>query len=386
MATRGVWVSWRPNVGKEGRWEVGFWWEGKLYRYYSWTVEGQKWSFTRERKDVAERVAMHIRSLMMPNEQGVVTFDPGQFRGKRKSAFTFERYVKVWLAEKEEQVRTGDRSREYVDALKRFNRLYWEPHWMGTDVREITSPSIREWYLALCEKGHSKKHVQNILDPWRSLVVQAFEEARMVVPRFPDYKAKGKRRKAPAWITEEDQDRTLSHVPAKDLAIVKLTFYHGLRWHEARTLLRKDLKWADHPKLGKVAYLSIDTAKGGEPRTIMATEPDLLEDLRGLTPHLKHPELFVNPNNGKPYAKTTLWKIVRKALDAAGLEHVDPNHAGRHSAATQLIRRGAPTRYVQRKLGHSDIRTTEHYTHVLDEGEWGRGKKEDGESTERGNG
>jgi site-specific recombinase XerD len=63
-----------------------------------------------------------------------------------------------------------------------------------------------------------------------------------------------------------------------------------------------------------------------------------------------------------------------EAIDAADLKHVDPNHAGRHSAATQMIARGAPRRELQKKLGHADIGTTETYTHVLveDQVQWSR--------------
>lgn len=79
---------------------------------------------------------------------------------------------------------------------------------------------------------------------------------------------------------------------------------------------------------------------------------------------------------GKPYAKTTLWKIERSALDAVGLNDVSPNQAGRHSFGPQRIKRGQPTGSLRSEMGHADISITELYTHVRaeDQKKLGRGK------------
>jgi len=95
----------------------------------------------------------------------------------------------------------------------------------------------------------------------------------------------------------------------------------------------------------------------------------VLDAIMGIPRTLAHRYVFHHA--GRPYAKTTLWKIIRKALDAAGFKDVTPKDASRHSAASQLLRRGASTRLAQTVLGHADIRTTERYTHVLVEDQAG---------------
>jgi integrase/recombinase XerD len=111
--------------------------------------------------------------------------------------------------------------------------------------------------------------------------------------------------------------------------------------------------------------------KGGKQRLVPLGGPAvaaLRAYLDNLRPRLARtapdaPWVFVS-RGGKALTRVMLWMLVKKYVRRAGLNRRASPHTLRHSFATHLLSGGADLRTVQELLGHANIQTTQHYTHV----------------------
>ncbi len=113
------------------------------------------------------------------------------------------------------------------------------------------------------------------------------------------------------------------------------------------------------------------TGKGSKQRVVPLGTPAIsilriyLQDLRPLLTQgdKENPWVFVS-KGGRRLTREMLWILVKKYVRRAGLNAKVSPHTLRHSFATHLLAGGADLRTVQELLGHANIRTTQHYTHV----------------------
>jgi len=148
----------------------------------------------------------------------------------------------------------------------------------------------------------------------------------------------------------------------RDAAMLYTMYASGLRVSELVGLGLNDL--SREQGLVKV------TGKGGKQRLVpigdlaCALVEQYLVSARAAWADEGDPSLFVTPR-GTGMTRQAFWKIVRRHAQVAGIVRPVSPHKLRHSFATHLLEGGADLRAVQVMLGHSDISTTQVYTHVL---------------------
>jgi integrase/recombinase XerD len=155
---------------------------------------------------------------------------------------------------------------------------------------------------------------------------------------------------------------TATPLGLRDQAMLELIYACGLRVSELLSLTLYDI----HADLGFLRCLG----KGGKERIIpvgklalRAVELYLTQARPALLKGQKTPQLFLN-HHGRRLSRQGFWKII-KAYGRRLETEITP-HTMRHSVATHLLANGADLRTVQELLGHSDIGTTQIYTHVAD--------------------
>lgn len=175
-------------------------------------------------------------------------------------------------------------------------------------------------------------------------------------------------RTLPGVLSVRQMDRLLSGpdpqslLYLRDVAIIELLYAGGLRASELADLDVDRL----HMDLGVARVMG----KGNKERIVPIGKPALAacqHYLDGLRPKLLRRQRPTNrlllSRTGTPVTRIVVWQIVKRCAKQAGLHDVHP-HTLRHSFATHLLAGGADLRVVQELLGHSNIRTTQIYTHV----------------------
>jgi integrase/recombinase XerD len=151
----------------------------------------------------------------------------------------------------------------------------------------------------------------------------------------------------------------------RDRALIELFYATGLRVSEMVNLRAQDLNLES-------GYLTC-TGKGRKQRLVPIGDEAsswltryLQEGRPALLKKRSSPRLFVNARGGTGLTRVGFWKIVKARGREAGLPRTLSPHVLRHSFATHLLERGADLRAIQMMLGHSDLSTTQIYTHILD--------------------
>jgi integrase/recombinase XerD len=221
-------------------------------------------------------------------------------------------------------------------------------HKGGLDPKSVARAlvAVRGFFKFLLQDGHLK------LDPSSNLETPKSWQS---LPRFlmPDEVAR--------LLEAPDVSTDLG---LRDKAMLEVLYATGLRVSELVSLAARNVNLDP-------GFLTV-FGKGGKERAVplgagaVQWTRNYLEIRQRLLSRDKTVEALFITEGGQLLSRQAFWKLIVSYGEKVGIGHITP-HLLRHSFATHLLENGADLRSVQMMLGHSDISTTQIYTHITNE-------------------
>jgi len=250
--------------------------------------------------------------------------------------------------------------------------LYQFSLWLQQQQIELIKVEAKEIlaYLALPEKK-SARTVARRLSSLRRLYEYLLREDQIKKNPVSNVDAPRLGRSLPKTLTESEVENLLEAPDTEDVlgvrdkCMLELLYATGLRVSELVGLTVQQVNL----RQGVVRV----TGKGNKERLVPLGEEAIqwiekyLSFARNeILNHSKSDALFPS-KRGKAMTRQTFWHMIKRYTIVAGINKTLSPHVLRHAFATHLINHGADLRVVQMLLGHSDISTTQIYTHVARE-------------------
>jgi|MTBAKSStandDraft_2_1061841.scaffolds.fasta_scaffold02193_3 integrase/recombinase XerD len=276
----------------------------------------------------------------------------------RDDVLSFLRYYRV------EKNASSHTVRSYAEDLKRISS------WASERERGFagfTRQDLLEYFQWMRTEEYAPATIYRAYASLKEFYSFLVREGRLEVSPMEKMDSPKRLRTLPEVLSENQVERILEKVDIstdkgiRNKAILEFMYATGARASEVTSLPVTSVLW----EYGVVRILG----KGEKERFVPVGDFALAAlqawlPVRGRLLGLRHTEarLFLNMK-GRPLSRSGLWRILHDCFLAAGIPKAHP-HTLRHSFATHLLNHGADIRYVQEMLGHSDISTTQIYTHV----------------------
>ena len=259
-----------------------------------------------------------------------------------------------------------------VDAYRRdLSQLSEAAAGLGRPVDALDRRALEQIVRGLMGEGRSPRSVARAVACFRSFYRYLVISGRRPDNPADDLRAPRAWKTLPKFLSTDEVDRLLQSPDTtrprgvRDRALIELLYATGLRVSEMVNLRQQDLNLES-------GYLTC-TGKGRKQRLVPVGDEAaewLTRYVREARPALlkkrSSPRLFVNARGGSALTRVGFWKILKDYGKQAGVQSRLSPHVLRHSFATHLLERGADLRAIQMMLGHSDLSTTQIYTHVLE--------------------
>ena len=278
---------------------------------------------------------------------------------------TIDAYLHHLTHERREAPLTLTDYRRDLQGMDAWRRSAGLGPWEGLDAQ-----TVRQYVAVRHRGGASGKTIQRELSALRGLYRYLLREGRIGHNPAVGVRAPKSGRKLPTTLGADQLCALLDHAPQsesgdeplmiRDTAMIELFYSSGLRLAELISVNLGDIDPAD-------ALLTV-TGKGAKTRRVPVGTKALAAirawlGVRGLLASPGELALFVSSRGQRIHARTVEHRLQRWAKEQGAARGIHP-HLLRHSFATHLLESSGDLRAVQELLGHSDISTTQIYTHL----------------------
>lgn len=229
--------------------------------------------------------------------------------------------------------------------------------------------AIRTWLAGMQREGYAASSIARKLASVRALFRYLELQGRLDSNPFLNVKPPKQAHYLPSVMTVDEVERLLAQpdvttaVGVRDLALLEVLYATGVRVSELMNMRSAEVDWDDSTVLV--------SGKGNRQRIVLMGEPAMLaletyvHDARPelLGEHADPGFLFLS-RLGQKLSVRMFHVALNKYLSTAGLEKRVTPHTLRHTFASHLLEGGADLRVVQELLGHSNLSTTQIYTHI----------------------
>ena len=270
-----------------------------------------------------------------------------------------ESYQQYLLVEKGLSVQTV---KNYMDDLKQFFILF--PNYK--EVSDISGGDLKLFLADQISQGKSISTALRRLSSTKGFLLFLKKDGHFY-EEIPDIEPPKKPSRLPTCLSLEEVELLLDAPDmskpggVRDKAMLELMYASGLRVSELISLKRKNLNL----KKGIVTIFG----KGAKERKVPVGEFAMeyvvkyINEVRGKNKNSGSEYLFLN-KNGEPISRQYFFMQIRKYASQVGIDKVISPHTLRHCFATHMLEGGAQLRAVQEMLGHTNIATTQIYTHI----------------------
>ena len=256
-------------------------------------------------------------------------------------------------------------SKNTVDAYKTdiLNFNNWIKHNNGLDLKKASISDINNYIAFLFKSKLKSSSINRKISSLKALYLYLVKRNilskspidELVIPKQGKY--------LPISMSEQEVEKLLNspdisvQIEKRDKAMIEMMYATGMRISELVNLKITDIDM----KRSVVKVLG----KGSKERLIPFGESAseainyyLLDRKKSSSK-----EIFLS-NRGKKLSRVGFWQRIKIYLSRENLKNSISPHTLRHAFATHLLNRGADLRSVQLLLGHSDLSTTQIYTHI----------------------